>query len=423
MSRWKEQFEAHPIWNTIEQIRNHLKVKFKNTDSVWFTERRRLVRLVELFQSTLEELDAEVVPFDSLTNLNANLTNQVLNQTDAFATSGDFGHLQAANEHMSNFLSELAILRALSGKSKAPRQTKSLNNLVDEFTESIAEKQTNLESMITDSEKSIAQQTAKQADLEAMIEAKRAETDALIATWLDQFNQAQNQRQSDFDEQIKQHVADAKNRTDAAVAKADQTLRDATNHSNRRITKRSHETDDKLKTILQDAENMHDKILALYNIVATDSSAAGYTKDAIAEKKQADNWRVISFSFISVNVTWLISLLLYTQYGAGAPIDWKTYPILFSITGVLVYGAVYAAQQSEKHRANERRNKWLALRVAAFEPFVSPLTPDQQSEMRKEIGAILFGDSGTHESSDDDAPTTISAMGDAVTKILKAVPK
>ena len=423
MSRWNEQFDNHPIWDTIRQILYHLKIEFKNTDNEWFTERRRLVHLVELFQSTLGELDAEIVPFDLVSSLESNLVNQILNQTAAFATSGEIGHLQAANDQMANFFNELAILSALGRKSKDPKQVKSLNNLVDEFTKSIADKQTNLESLITDSENTIVQQKVKQAELEAMIEAKKAETDNLIATWQDQFGTAQAKRQSDFEEQLKQHNVDTKKGTDTAVAKSEKTLRDAINHSNQLITERSDETDNRLKAILQDAGNMHEKILALYNIVATDSAVAGYAKDATAEKGHADNWRNGSIIFIGIAVVWLLAAVLFVQYLAGDSLDWKTYPILFSISGVLLYGAVYAAQQSEKHRANERRNKWLALRVNAFEPFVNPLTQEQQNEMRKEICAVLFGDSGTHESSDEDVPTIVSALADAITKILKAVPK
>src|SRR5690606_18584207 len=50
---------------------------------------------------------------------------------------------------------------------------------------------------------------------------------------------------------------------------------------------------------------------------------------------------------------------------------WHTMLIAFSISGVLLWGAAYSAQQSTRHRNNEKRARWFALEVKAFDPFIS----------------------------------------------------
>ena len=419
MSRWKVEFEGHPIWDTIEQIGFHLETKFEETNSTWFTERRRLIRLVELFESTLEEMDAEVVPINSVTGLNANLTNHVLTYTAAFSTDGQIEHLQAANDHMTNFLSELAILRVLGRKSQAPKQTKTLNKLVDEFTRSISKKQTDLESMITESEDTIEQQKVKQSELETAIEAKKTETDTLIAIWQEQFGTAQTERQSAFDAQLKRNDVDTKENTDTVVATAERTLNKAITLSNQHITKRHQDANKKLKEILQDADEKHKSILLLFQIVAEDSASAGYAKNAKDEKIQADFWRGFSIIFILATAAWIFSIVYLNDVFTGGMVAWKAYPTMISLTFVLLLGAAYTAQQSTRHRVIERRNRWWALRVAAFEPFVSSLSDAQKNELRKEIASALFGEKENDERKDDSTTAGINALADLISRLIK----
>ena len=423
MSRWIKQLKDHPIWNTIDKIGKNLDGEFDDTDSDAFIERRRLIRLVDMFRTTISELDAEVVQFSRLDELHNHLFHNVYNQTQAFAESGNMGHLVVANDQISVSLHELVLLRAIDVKSKSSKYIEKLSTVADQFAQGISKKQTMLETTLNEAKSAIAEQMEEQKTLKSTIDENKKQADGLIAEWQNQFNEAQNQRQVDFNNQQNQHRDETKKHTEAVVTAADETLTVAIANANQRIEAEWSGTENQLNEVLTFAEDKRQKILKLFEIVAIDSASAGYAKDASDEQKQADRWRVRSIRFIIANACWLFFLVIYTQFVMVGTIDWKIYPILFSLTGVLLYGAVYTAQQSARHRENERRNKWLALRVAAFEPFVSPLTQDQQNEMRKEIGAILFGESGTNESSDEDAPTTISAVADAVTKILKAVPK
>ena len=148
---------------------------------------------------------------------------------------------------------------------------------------------------------------------------------------------------------------------------------------------------EELDTMIEDGESKHKRILELYEIVAEDSATAGYAKQADDERKQANLWRWLSFSFIIVTTTWLLAVVGYIHFLKEGLISWSAYPNIISVTGVLLFGAGYTAQQSTRHRENERKSRSLALRVAAFEPFVSPLSDDLKNGLRRDIADKIFG--------------------------------
>jgi len=187
-----------------------------------------------------------------------------------------------------------------------------------------------------------------------------------------------------------------------------------------------------LDDILNDGNTKHNKILELYQITADDSVGASFLKNAKDEKKQANTWRKISISFIIVTVFWMLftysmSLdsgstkakinFINTTTNTEVEIDktkvavekkpsqelnsnivkaiedvpWYKLFITFSLSGVLLWGSAYAAQQSTKHRKNEKQAMWFALEVRAIDPFISTLEPADRNELKKQFSQKLFG--------------------------------
>lgn len=61
-----------------------------------------------------------------------------------------------------------------------------------------------------------------------------------------------------------------------------------------------------------------------------------------------------------------------------------------SLTGVLLFGAAYSAQQSNCHRQSEKKMRWFALQVKAIDPFISSLEIETQHELKKALTERLF---------------------------------
>ena len=63
----------------------------------------------------------------------------------------------------------------------------------------------------------------------------------------------------------------------------------------------------------------------------------------------------------------------------------------FSLTAVLLYGAAYSAQQSTKHRNNEKRARWFALEIKAIDPFISSLPESDRIGFQRAAEILFLG--------------------------------
>jgi len=108
MSRWIEQFNAHPIHATLEWLRESISNKNKDADATEVSEKRRLLKIVSKFEDVLKNLDPEVIPFSHLVALNTALRHaNVTNQINAYISSKNVANLAAANDQISNQLATL----------------------------------------------------------------------------------------------------------------------------------------------------------------------------------------------------------------------------------------------------------------------------------------------------------------------------
>lgn len=213
--------------------------------------------------------------------------------------------------------------------------------------------------------------------------------------------------------------------------------------------------------IIVDSKSKHQSILDLYELTAGDSVGAAYIKSANDERSQANLWRGISVGFIVITVAWLVFSFFYNAEGGnifgstsaalvsqddGASQDsneqflnipdvelgfsqidqfpWHIMLIAFSISGVLLWGAAYSAQQSTKHRNNEKRARWFALEVKAFDPFISSLDSQQQQELKRQLAERIFGQNST---ADEDSKIVdehaLRVVSDVFGKVLSKLPK
>ena len=102
---------------------------------------------------------------------------------------------------------------------------------------------------------------------------------------------------------------------------------------------------------------------------------------------------------------------------------WYKLLAALSISGVLMWGSAYAAQQSTKHRKSEKRTRWFALEVKALDPFISSMNSEQQNELKNELSKRMFGQYNNNDG-DDESPvinehafkTIIDAVGGIIVK-------
>lgn len=415
MNRWQQNFESHQIHETLKALHTYVNTIFDDTDESEYTERRRFLKIIAAYQEILEGLDPELVPMNHLDSLNTALRQQqIWNQAVAYEQNGDVAHLVMANDHLTQQLSQLSILMAIAKKTKFTKPFRKIEEVVDQFFNTVTEKKDFLIEEIQILSTSIAERQTELQKLETLIETRKNETDALTAQWQSQFSEAQERRSLDY--------TTWREKIDEKTETSIQALIDK---SKIVLTEKQTSFNGEIDFILDDADEKHKAILELYELTAGDSVGAGYIKNANEEMTQANTWRWISIGFIGATVAWLVFVYFCNSLcHFDTHTFWEKIITAFSLTGVLLYGAAFASQQSTKHRNNEKRARWFALEVKAFDPFVSSLPETQRNVLKQQLSERLFGQfndvSTDSKIIDEHAYKTII---DGIANIISKLPK
>ena len=448
MSRWEEQFDNHAIHETLKWLRESVSKAFDDIDESEIPEKRRIIKIITKYEEILSSLDVEIIPFNQLDSLNNALRHQnVTNQINAYIQSGNVANLVEVNNLLTNQLTQLCLLYSLSGPSDFHKPLKELENLVDSATDTLSQKKEALKSELSELESKSQNQDNRLTELDALIEKKKVEVESHITNWQSQFSNAQESRSQDYNKW-----------RESFSSEKDQEVEELIEKYNNKLEKDSTQFLSDIGNLLKDGTEKHQSILELYEITAGDSVGAGYIKNANDEKKQADNWRLISVGFIALTVVWMLFAYFNTtvhiesnsphvqlqaqQLPKGVDkndtdnkvlvssktdtaIPWYKLFLTFSLSGVLLWGSAYSAQQSTKHRKNEKKNRWFALEVKAIDPFISSLEETQRNEIKRQLTERIFGQAS---GADDDNTKVIDehvlkVVSDAISGILSKIPK
>jgi len=415
MSRWKEQFDQHPIHATLVEMRELCHMSPDEPDDQNVIERRRLEKVIDTYVDSLKMVDPELVPFNQLDGLNNALRQpNVWNHVNNYKSNLNTAHLVAINDQLSAQLTQLALLLAIAKRSELVKPMEGIEELFDEFAGAVAEKQEEIANKHVALENRVEACSRQLAQLDALIEKRREETNSQLSAWQQQFSEAQERRAAEYTEWrsgIEEKTATA---VDALIEKSKEKLDAETNNFSQQVD-----------SILEEAREKHAAILSLYELTAGDSVAAGYLKNAEDEKKQANLWRWISIGFIIGTSLWLLFVWWYAAYIGAENIGWQQIVMSALLTGVLLYGAAYSSQQSTRHRNNEKRTRWFALEVKAIDPFISSLGEEERNQLKRLLSEKLFGQSGNLGSSEsgvfDEHAYKMIIKG--ITEVLSKLPK
>lgn len=382
MNRWQEQLANHPIHATLGEARALAETEHENSSAELEAEKRRLLKLLDYIETVLEQVDPEIVPFNLLDNLNNGIRHQnIWNQLVAYSNNGTIGHIKNANNSFSTQLPVVTQLAVFSKEPAVTKQLKTLERSVDAFTDTVHKKQEGLVDKVASTEAERVAVEEKLKELSSAVDAKKTETEQLTAAWQKEFSAAQSERKSEFETWRKQVSVDLESRVEKLIE---------VNSTKLQTTNQDFTT--QIASFLSEAEEKHQSILDLHEIVAGDSVAAGYLQNAQDEKGQANFWRWASISFIMATAGWTGFSYFYAPGVDPESLGyWGQAIKAFSVAGVLLFGAVYSSKQSNLHRRNEQRTRWLALEVKAIDPFIASLTADEQKELKKALSEKLFG--------------------------------
>ncbi len=403
MSRWEEQFCSHPLHQTLKDADSLISKEQSDLTEENAQEKRRAHKFIDHYVQTLASLDPELVPFNNMDALNNQIRHaNIWNQLTSYSQNGNTAHLKAANDHLTNTLAHLAQLLAIASKTESEQPLRPLEKSLDAFAAAITSKKDALQSEIAGYQGELNKQKEELKTLAATILQRKQETDQLISEWQKQFSEAQNTRNETFATDQKSRTSEFNQWRKDTSSQVDKTFDDLFKATSAKIATTEADFSKRISEHINDAENKHQRILELYELTATDSVGGGYMQNAKDEAKQADFWRWATIAFIILTAAWTgVSYFLGPLSGdeSGTVLLGKVLKA-FSVTGVLLFGAVYSAKQSNVHRQNEKRNRRFALEVKAIDPFIASLDDADQKALKKQLSEKLFGQGDNETESD-----------------------
>lgn len=306
MSRWTDQFEKHPIHQTVKDLAGHLNVEFEGDNEECLLEKKRLNRFVTELKGTLERLDAEVVPFRLLDNINSYIRNRIIPDTQEFSRGSGSDKLRCVNELLEespdsrySLLCDLMVLKCAVLPIAEKSQIKEVSKLADKFSADIESRQSKSEQLSQKIEKFLAEQKSQLDELSAQVEEEQNKVNERMSNWSEKFSQAQEQRQKTYN----QFQNEYQKNSDAIISRTEEETGEKIKNL---IADFSERTETTLNKIIRDSEEKRKKILEFYQLVAGDSVAGSFSENAKEEKNQANIWRYVCISSVIIAVFWLI---------------------------------------------------------------------------------------------------------------------
>lgn len=404
MSRWAEAFSNHAIHTTIQELTDYLNVEPENIETEQVAELRRINKLISLVRDALESADAEVVSVNLLNNLNTQLRHQSFyTQISNFHSNGNAAHVVTANNHFDgHVLPQLQQLLAITNDKREARHEKELTKIFENFVSQAQAERDALEGNHKKQTQEIETLTAKTSELDKNISDLATLQTVQMDTWEASFQEAESIRETSFSDWF-----------DPEKEKVQKTVTDY-------YSKLKENLDNKL----EEAALKHKEILELHGIFAGNSMAAGYLLDGANEGKAANWWRWMSIIFIVATIAWLGFTFYLSHSGNSGSLDmWEKLARTASLTGVLIFGAAYAARQSKSHRDQERKARWFGLEIKGLDPYIASLDEKQQQDLKEKLAERIFGQQQSPMADNSNAHVDNDMLKTILDALMKAVKK
>ncbi len=396
MSRWDERFERHPALPMVREATT-LVEGFHPEGPESLESVARLKKVVSLVLSVADRVDAELVTSQMLDEVYSAATNLTA-QLRAFEQNADAGHLENANANADLLLDAITRWpiphtaedldglrdRATSFRASVGQLLRRIDGEVDQVGQRVQELRATLEAIGEQAETQIEsireagqarmeQANQRVSELGTTVENQKARLDQAIATFQQQFSDAEAQRSQRFETTAKEQRAE--------VTQFVQDLQERGEGGLGEFIEKAEETLEELRRKEEEARTLAVALGAI-------GVSGGHGQYAQEQKKSADFWRWVSVGSLLLLVG-LAAAILVTLPDSG--IQWERYVAKLLISGPLIALAGYSATQSAKHRRAERGARKVDLDLAALEPYLALFPPEKRDEIKEKIGMKVFG--------------------------------
>jgi len=413
MSRWSDRIASHPATAALEQVQARLDSLKRPSDAEAVDLLDRIGRVVSQVSSFVADADPLLVS-EGLLNIIAAGLNPVAPSLEAFEQSGLISDLSAASTSLDNLITTVGwpvayVARKPAGLRQAAEAyrratgelVESLRLEVEGALSGVPALRGELASATATVDASVSQAEQKLAAVDAKVDAQAARLDSLTADYNAQFLAGETARNTKADTTLAEEI------TKYEAAREEIQINSA--EAVTALQASASETLRSLETLKTDAEK-------LVHTIGTIGFSYSFAEYADQQKGSADNWGKIAVSSVVGLAAIGALLILLTLH---ATLDWSQIG-LRALVSVPVFALfAYAVRESGRHRDNERTARRAALELAAIDPFLAGLEPDEQRKIKAELAMRLFAQSPASADSPAVSPGIVQGLLDVIKELGK----
>ncbi|MEO6588679.1 MAG: hypothetical protein ABIP06_05070 [Pyrinomonadaceae bacterium] len=270
----------------------------------------------------------------------------------------------------------------------ATRQSASLNlkNLSTEFEERIDE--------IT---KQVDELKKSSNDTSSTIENQKDRLDTAIAEFQKQFSE----RIGEFQEQFSEVEEERRKKVDASIQARDRIYNKETKERNIQIETWKSESEKTSQDLILQLRNFAKEAEVTLGLMSEKSLQNDFIIQADKEKDRGWWWNLATFVEVGLLILAVGYIFVHTII-VPLPVDQSTYPQILSkflVTAVIGIIARWTSRQANRHLAEERRLRKLALELATINPFLNNLPDEIQFKVKELLAMRYYGNNN-----DENAP-------------------
>jgi len=387
MSTYTQQFGEHKIHQNINEACKHLErseIQQLNKDQI--SNFTRLKKGIAAVRSKIEALDPELLSIDTINTLANNIT-QIRAESVAFLSNKNFGHINNANNYLDQLLNSARIQLVLApetdqavSKAVTDAHEKSLE-LFKKGSEAIS----GLKTKVDEYHQSTEHGKAHIQELEKVIETQKSRLDQAISNFQQQFSTQQSQRSTEFTTTTNNVLQEFAASQKEFSGKFIQALSDQSNEFKKHLD----EVKQRSSTHQEFLDKRKGEVDEMFGAIGQGLRAGHFANTADAERKSANLFRWISLGLMTAMI--IAAGFTYYYSLTHTEVDWKLLLLRFGTTMIIAIPAVYAAQESSRHRDREKKLRKLHLELASIDAYLSLLPTETQYKLKEELTAKFFG--------------------------------
>jgi hypothetical protein len=420
MTVWQSNFETTQAETRLQEVASFLEerelVAPTSDDMANFA---RLQKVVRVLQARLANLDPELFHPATWGSITTWLTN-LHAQAQAFSQSGSASSITQANAQADEILKALPMGSEVPAKIAAAlvKGAQDFQAKAVQLLTGLQEKGALLDQKIAAQDNSTAANLQRLneelAALGATIEQQKGRLDSSIADFQKQFSQEQAARLAESAAVREKQAAEF-----TALMKAQETAADEIQQATVAEWDAFKETaDNEYKEFLSQMKARHAEVDDIFGAIGSASLAGHFAKTADEDATAANRLRNYALAFMILMIA-VGGLTLY-QSLEHPDLPWHTFIFRLAVALVIAIPAVYAAQESSRHRRTERLNRKKQIELASIDAYLVKLPPEKQLAIKEKLSEKFFGQPDAPDKDDEVTRHELfNLLSDAVKNLTK----